>query len=186
MATVQGIATTSRWSLDDRGRSCDLRGNQPLADQAAELAQRCWDEDETFSGGIRRGLEIREFCLALLVRSALKTNPSHKLNRLALRAYLNRFDFSRLRLDVAFRHLCQKLYLKAETQQVDRILDQFSQRYSIINQNLLYGSADIVHIVTYTLLLLQYRPSRCPWAYAEYEDEFVKDAMSAVTAQNDK
>ena len=39
------------------------------------------------------------------------------------------------------RRLCAKLYLKAETQQVDRILDEFSRRYWDCNPNSLYGSA---------------------------------------------
>ena len=51
------------------------------------------------------------------------------------------FDFSGLRLDVAFRRLCAKLYLKAETQQVDRILEEFSRRYWELNPNTVYGSA---------------------------------------------
>lgn len=39
------------------------------------------------------------------------------------------------------RRLCAKLYLKAETQQVDRILNEFSRRYWDCNPNTLYGSA---------------------------------------------
>jgi PH/SEC7 domain-containing protein len=39
------------------------------------------------------------------------------------------------------RHLCNKLYLKAETQQVDRILVQFSRRYQECNPSNLLGSA---------------------------------------------
>lgn len=46
---------------------------------------------------------------------------------------MKHFDFVGLRLDVAFRRLCDKLYLKAETQQVDRILDDFSQKYYVDN-----------------------------------------------------
>jgi PH/SEC7 domain-containing protein len=43
--------------------------------------------------------------------------------------------------DVLYRRLCGKLYLKAETQQVDRILEQFSRRYWDCNPGGLYGSA---------------------------------------------
>jgi PH/SEC7 domain-containing protein len=71
---------------------------------------------------------------------------------------MNMFDFSGLRLDHAFRyevipmakkdhglicfcrHLCAKLFLKAETQQVDRILEEFSRRYWDNNPGGLYGS----------------------------------------------
>lgn len=41
----------------------------------------------------------------------------------------------------ALRRLCDKLYLKAETQQVDRILAQFSRRYFDNNPKGVYGSA---------------------------------------------
>ena len=47
------------------------------------------------------------------------------------------------------RRLCAKLYLKAETQQVDRILDEFSRRYWDCNVGGLYGSAS------------ESRPSQC-------------------------
>ena len=92
---------------------------------------------------------------------------------MALRNYMDYFDFARLRLDVAFRRLCAKLYLKAETQQVDRILEEFSRRYWETNPNTVYGSASessyecfrdivthrsissgVVHAVSYSLLLL--------------------------------
>lgn len=39
------------------------------------------------------------------------------------------------------RRLCAKLYLKAETQQVDRILEEFSRRYWDCNPGSVYGSA---------------------------------------------
>jgi len=38
------------------------------------------------------------------------------------------------------RRLCGKLYLKGETQQVDRILEQFSRRYFDDNLKIVYGS----------------------------------------------
>jgi hypothetical protein len=39
------------------------------------------------------------------------------------------------------RTLCTKLYLKAETQQVDRILVEFSRRWQECNPGNLFGSA---------------------------------------------
>lgn len=45
------------------------------------------------------------------------------------------------RIDTFFRKLCDKLYLKAETQQVDRILEQFSRRYWDNNPSSVFGSA---------------------------------------------
>ena len=63
------------------------------------------------------------------------------VNKIALKYYMDYFDFSGLRLDFAFRRLCAKLYLKAETQQVDRILEEFSRRYWATNPGTIYGSS---------------------------------------------
>lgn len=64
------------------------------------------------------------------------------------------FDFSGLRLDVAFRRLCAKLYLKAETQQVDRILEEFSRRYWETNSGTVYGSASKISLINSQVRLL--------------------------------
>ncbi|KAI7904895.1 uncharacterized protein BX663DRAFT_431125 [Cokeromyces recurvatus] len=67
---------------------------------------------------------------------------------------MNNFDFSNQRLDNAFRILCSKLYMKAESQQLDRIIQAFSKRYFECNKNTLLLSLDIVYAVAYSLLLL--------------------------------
>ena len=56
---------------------------------------------------------------------------------------MENFDFAGLRLDMAFRRLCAKLFLKAETQQVDRILDTFASRYWVCNRTCVYGSPSL-------------------------------------------
>lgn len=111
------------------------------------LATRAWDEDETF-------LEKRKIAEWL--------GTAGRLRSAMLRLYIDHFDFAGLRLDLAFRcdrgpftlapgladtcsscsrrKLCGKLYLKAETQQVDRILEQFSRRYFEDNPSSPYGS----------------------------------------------
>jgi hypothetical protein len=89
---------------------------------------------------------------------------SGRINKVALHYYMDFFDFTALRLDLAFRsvpinplfisplliyglyfyhyrRLCAKLYLKGETQQVDRILEQFSRRYWENNPGGVYGSS---------------------------------------------
>lgn len=118
----------------------------------------------------------------------------------ALRHYISFFDFSNLRLDAAFRKLCSKLYLKAETQQVDRILDQFSQRYWDCNPGCLFGSSseyrrpyivlfqgfdvlrltDIVHQVSYSLLLLNTDLHVADLTNRMSRNQFVKNTMSAI------
>ena len=67
---------------------------------------------------------------------------------------MENFDFAGLRLDMAFRRLCAKLFLKAETQQVDRILDAFASRYWVCNRTCVYGSPSMsIHLFHSNLIL---------------------------------
>jgi hypothetical protein len=54
------------------------------------------------------------------------------------------------------RNLCKALRLTGETQVIDRILLAFSNRYWDANENYrdLYKSADIIHVIVYSLVLL--------------------------------
>ncbi|CAG8789874.1 17070_t:CDS:2, partial [Acaulospora morrowiae] len=81
---------------------------------ARNAAKKCFDEDETF---------IKKEAIAEFL-GGIKP-----LNSRALKFYMGYFNFSNLKLDMAFRRLCEKLYIKGETQQVDRILEAFSKRY---------------------------------------------------------
>jgi len=50
-------------------------------------------------------------------------------------AYMGLYDFSNLNILKALRNMCGRLVLKAESQQVDRILDAFAQRWCQCNPN---------------------------------------------------
>ncbi|KAG0373156.1 hypothetical protein BGX24_012071, partial [Mortierella sp. AD032] len=110
---------------------------------AAETARRLFDEDET----LMKREEI----------AAYMATPS-PFYRTILIHYMAYFDFSGLRLDMAFRALCQKLVLKGESQEVDRVLEEFAGRYVECNPRTLLGGADqpkdVVHAITYSVLLL--------------------------------
>jgi len=98
------------------------------------------------------------------------------------------------------RRLCGKLYLKAETQQVDRILEQFSRRYWDCNPECLYGSTsellhlllgckfliclkDIVHAVSYSLLLLNTDLHVAELSARMSRSQFVRNTMTAIQTQ---
>lgn len=68
--------------------------------------------------------------------------------------YMNNFDFTSQGLDIAFRALCTKLYLKAESQQLDRIIEAFAKRYYVCNPTTVLHCFDVVYAVAYALLLL--------------------------------
>ncbi|KAG6842087.1 hypothetical protein C0991_002741 [Blastosporella zonata] len=133
--------------------------------RAKELASRCWAEDEDF----------------LAKEKIAEWLGGHgPINKLALHYYVDSFDFTSLRLDIAFRRLCSKLYLKAETQQVDRILEEFSRRYWECNPGGIYGSANIVHSVSYSLLLLNTDLHVADLRERMSRNQFVRNTLTAI------
>ncbi|PFH45519.1 hypothetical protein AMATHDRAFT_184519 [Amanita thiersii Skay4041] len=143
-------------------------GNNDIEGRGKELAQRCWDEDETFLA--------RE-------KIAEWLGGQGKINRVTLRYYTAFFDLSGLRLDLAFRRLCSKLYIKGETQQVDRILEEFSKRYWECNSGSLFGNAGIVHAVTYSLLLLNTDLHVADLTTHMSRSQFVRNTLTAIQMQ---
>ncbi|RHZ47767.1 hypothetical protein Glove_567g29 [Diversispora epigaea] len=136
--------------------------------EARNAAKRCFEEDETF---------INKKTIAEFLGG---TKP---LNSRALKFYMDNFDFTNLRLDMAFRRLCGKLFLKAETQQVDRILEAFSIRYWECNPKCIFGSSDIVHAVAYSILLLNTDLHVAQVSNKMSRTQFVRNTMSAVHTQ---
>lgn len=103
-----------------------------------------------------------------------------------------------------YRRLCGKLYLKAETQQVDRILVEFSRRYWENNPSAIYGSAgestslipsecgkltclraDVVHAASYSLLLLNTDLHVVDTDRRMTKNQFVRNTLSAISMQAD-
>lgn len=54
----------------------------------------------------------------------------------ALRAYIDRFEFDGDPLDVALRKLLMDVGLPRETQQIDRVMETFANRYLVCNRSL--------------------------------------------------
>ncbi|KAL8820145.1 MAG: hypothetical protein Q9191_007577 [Dirinaria sp. TL-2023a] len=70
------------------------------------------------------------------------------------RAFMENFEWQNLNILAALRDLCSRLWLKGETQQVDRLLDAFSNRWCACNPNHGFKATDVVHTLCYSLLLL--------------------------------
>ncbi|CAB4423591.1 unnamed protein product [Rhizophagus irregularis] len=133
--------------------------------EARIAAKKCFHEDETF----------------IKKEDITKYLGGHELiNSRALKCYMDYYDFSNLRLDVAFRRLCGKLYIKAETQQLDRILEGFSIRYWECNPKTIYGSSDVVHAVAYSILLLNTDLHVAQVANKMSRSQFVRNTMATI------
>ncbi|CAE6387921.1 unnamed protein product [Rhizoctonia solani] len=144
------------------GASMDMEG------RGQGLAARCWQEDETFLAKEK----IAEWL-----------GGTAAINKIALRYYMDYFDFTGMRLDAAFRHLCTKLYLKAETQQVDRILEDFSRRFWDCNRGTVYASPSIVHAIAYSLLLLNTDLHIAELTSHMSKNQFVRNTWAVIQDQ---
>ncbi|KAL0083749.1 hypothetical protein J3Q64DRAFT_1641744, partial [Phycomyces blakesleeanus] len=98
--------------------------------------------------------------------------------------YMDYFYFAGMRLDSAFRKLCSKLYFKAEAQQIDRILEAFANRFWACNTRSVFGSADVVYAIVYSLLLLNTDLHVAQGNHNRMtRPEFVRNTMSAIYDQ---
>lgn len=75
----------------------------------------------------------------------------------ALKLYMDKFDFTHNALDVALRMLLMQISLPRETQQIDRIIEAFANRYEECEPGLFtnkgeYNSASCIH---HMLILLR-------------------------------
>lgn len=93
---------------------------------ATEYAQRIWDEDTTVYSDLSKVVEW--------------IGNGKESSNAILESYMEHFDFHNLKLEQAFRNLCSKLHLKGETQQIDRVLYQFSTRYFECNPECIFGT----------------------------------------------
>lgn len=143
--------------------------NSDPEERGKELAARCYREDEEFLAKDK----IAEWL-----------GGNGRINKIALHYYMDYYDFTGLRLDSAFRRLCGKLYLKGETQQVDRILEEFSRRFWDCNPNRLYGSASVVHAITYSLLLLNTDLHVADIPNRMSRSQFLRNTMATILQSN--
>ncbi|KAK4939563.1 hypothetical protein LTR10_020169 [Elasticomyces elasticus] len=70
------------------------------------------------------------------------------------KAYMELFDWSNQDIIESLRGLCDRIALKGETQQVDRVMDAFAQRWCECNPSHFYKSSDVVHTICYSIILL--------------------------------
>lgn len=97
-----------------------------------------------------------------------------------LHAYMSFYDFKDMSILTALRALCNRLVLRAESQQVDRILVEFSKRWCRCNPNHGFKSWDVVHTICYSLLLLNTDLHVADIEKKMTKDQFVKNALPTI------
>ncbi|CAO1624083.1 unnamed protein product [Jaminaea pallidilutea] len=163
--TTQGNELVRSFS----GSSRAVQVDSATLERAKEAADQCWREDE-----------------ALVKRDKMAEwlGGIGPLRQAARESYFEYFDFKDERVDASLRKLCDKLFLRAETQQVDRILGAFSQRYWQCNPLPMYGSADNVHAVVFSLLLLNTDLHVADISERMTRAQFVRNTTSAVSSSD--
>nr|XP_019047599.1 hypothetical protein I302_04215 [Kwoniella bestiolae CBS 10118]OCF26529.1 hypothetical protein I302_04215 [Kwoniella bestiolae CBS 10118] len=103
------------------------------------------------------------------------------VNAIALKYYMQYFDMKgQTLLTVGFRDLCQKLHLKAESQEIDRIIEAFSTRYFECNPSTVFGTPGVVHTVTAAMLMLNTDLHIAELNKHMSKTDFVRNAMRAI------
>lgn len=68
--------------------------------------------------------------------------------------YMDLFDFTNQSVLLAFRRLCEKLYMKGESQQLNRILDSFTDRWAACNPHHGFKNVGVIYTLAFSILLL--------------------------------
>lgn len=113
-----------------------------------------------------------------------------------LRAYMELYDFENQSIVASLRQVCQRLLLRAETQQVDRILVAFSKRWCDCNSSHGFKSAgesvhqvfqghvltlsDVIHTICYSIILLNTDLHVADIEHRMTRSQFIKNTMTTI------
>ncbi|KAK3487211.1 hypothetical protein B0T13DRAFT_539738 [Neurospora crassa] len=97
-----------------------------------------------------------------------------------LRAYMENYEFENMSVCASLRQLCNRLLLRAETQQVDRILVAFSNRWCECNPNHGFKSMDIIHTICYSIMLLNTDLHMADIEHKMTKSQFIKNTMTTI------
>lgn len=158
-----GSVTSERSHIEDSTQAIPER-----EDTAKGFAERAWKEDP--------GFVEREKLVEWL------GSPS-EIRQQALGYYMANFEFSGSDIDESIRLLCNKLYIKGETQQIDRVLEAFSEHYILENPGSLWQIADIVHVISFAIILLNTDLQAAELNTHITSSRFVDNTIEAIRTQ---
>ncbi|RDA92759.1 hypothetical protein CP533_1417 [Ophiocordyceps camponoti-saundersi (nom. inval.)] len=97
-----------------------------------------------------------------------------------LQAYMELHDFKNKGILTSLRDVCGRLVLRAETQQVDRILVAFSKRWCSCNPRHGFKATDVVHTICYSVMLLNTDLHVADIDQKMTRSQFVKNTMTTI------
>ncbi|KAI8961460.1 hypothetical protein F5Y11DRAFT_366700 [Daldinia sp. FL1419] len=102
------------------------------------------------------------------------------LRQRTLKAYMDLYDFTNESVLASLRQVCSRLVFRAETQQVDRILVAFSNRWCDCNPNHGFKTTDVIHTLCYSIMLLNTDLHLADIDQKMTKSQFVKNTMTTV------
>lgn len=115
-------------------------------------------------------------------RAAAWMGEEGHVRQRTLKAYMELYDFVNLSILAALRLVCGRLVLRGETQQVDRILVAFSNRWCECNSNHGFKAMDIIHTICYSIMLLNTDLHLADIEHKMTRNQFIKNTMGTVHA----
>lgn len=124
-------------------------------------------------------LAIEEYAAYLGIDEAINKSVREK--------YLGLFDFHNMSILKALRLFCSRLYIRGETQVIDRILESFSRRWTACNTEEKIISPDIAYIIAFALITLNtdLHTANMDAEQKMRKSAFVDNTMQAIQAVAD-
>ncbi|KAG6061549.1 hypothetical protein E4U17_001059 [Claviceps sp. LM77 group G4] len=97
-----------------------------------------------------------------------------------LQAYMELYNFRDQSILGSLRRMCERLVLKAETQQVDRILVAFSKRWCDCNTQHGFKATDVIHTICYSIMLLNTDLHVANIEQKMTRSQFIKNTMTTI------
>lgn len=97
-----------------------------------------------------------------------------------LQAYMELYNFTDQSILSALRSVCGRLVLRAETQQVDRILVAFSKRWCECNPSHGFKATDVIHTICYSIMLLNTDLHLADIEQKMTRSQFVKNTFGTI------
>jgi hypothetical protein len=136
-------------------------------------------EDET---AVKYLARIEQTLARGVIASAL-SKPSDAFFTTVLRSYMRRFSFFGDPMDMSIRKLLMEAELPKETQQIDRCLQAFANRYHECNPGI-YSSPDQAYFIAFSLLILHTDVFNKNNKYKMQQADYIKNTHGEGVAES--
>ncbi|KAJ1325869.1 PH and SEC7 domain-containing protein [Microdochium nivale] len=171
----RSISSVPSLKIDSAQPSPKITSGDPLDEPEVTMGEPT-EDDRQKAQAIYDGLEdfiSKEKAAAWMGEEGL-------LRQRTLRAYMDLYSFENMSVLGGLREICGRLVLRGETQQVDRILVAFSQRWCECNPNNGFKSQDVIHTMCYSIMLLNTDLHLADIEHKMTRSQFIKNTMTTI------